>query len=354
MKSFSDHITEARGVKEKGWAHKSGKLVMTRIRPPYYPYHLQMIVMKPRVFGTTKEQINKHIKSHWDVRAHGSPKDKDKNLDILWDKALAGKIDREVTIEEFVMKQGWSRVVIDDGSSSIENVHITERQMHKIAKSIDKKYGSSVLFPESSAFFELTGKEFSEVIYNKLDWDYYIKTGKYTAPKRSEIGSTMAQFREEEEMKSFKKYITEKAAKLSATFPYKGAEWKDFRGLENPTEREITTLMKKTRFKEVRFVVDSKGKMWAWDTNDALHDEVIFGQTGQKYNGDYAKGMINFMTQHDLDDLDPDTSAVGKLHVMVLNTRTVGTDFALKNRTMKAIAKKINAKGKDRVYWGDV
>ena len=31
-------------------------------------------------------------------------------------------------------------------------------------------------------------------------------------------------------MKSFKHYITEKAAKLSATFPYKGAEWKDFRG----------------------------------------------------------------------------------------------------------------------------
>ena len=122
----------------------------------------------------------------------------------------------------------------------------------------------------------------------------------------------------DKEMKSFKQYITEKAAKLSATFPYKGAEWKDFRGLENPTEREIDALMKKTRFKEVR------------------------------------KGMINFMAQHDLDDLDPDTSAVGKLHVMVLNTRTVGTDFALKNRTMKAIAKKINAKGKERVYWGDV
>ena len=158
----------------------------------------------------------------------------------------------------------------------------------------------------------------------------------------------------DKEMKSFKQYITEKAAKLSATFPYKGAEWKDFRGLENPTEREITTLMKKTRFKEVRFVVDNKGKMWAWDTNDALHDEVIFGQTGQKYNGDYAKGMINFMTANELDDLDPDTSAVGKLHVIVLNTRTVGTDFALKNRTMKALAKKINAKGKERVYWGDV
>ena len=154
-------------------------------------------------------------------------------------------------------------------------------------------------------------------------------------------------------MKSFIQYITEKAAKLSSVAAYKGAKWEDFRGLEDPTEKEMITLMKKSSFKELRFVVDSKGKMWAWDTNNALHDEVIFGQTGQKYNGDYAKGIISFMTQHDLDDLNPDTSAVGKLHVIVLNTRTVGTDFALKNRTMKAIAKKINAKGKDRVWWKD-
>ena len=155
-------------------------------------------------------------------------------------------------------------------------------------------------------------------------------------------------------MKSFNQHITEKTAKLSATYGYKGAKWDDFRGLENPTEREIVTLMAKTKFKEVRWVSDAKGKMWAWDTNDALHDEVIFGQTGQKYNGDYAKGLISFTTQHDLDDLNPDTSAIGTLRVAVLNTRTIGTNFALKNRTMKIIAKKINSKGKDRVYWSDV
>ena len=50
-------------------------------------------------------------------------------------------------------------------------------------------------------------------------------------------------------MKTFKQYITEKPAKLSATFPYKGADWDDFRGLENPTEREIRALMKKSKFK---------------------------------------------------------------------------------------------------------
>ena len=156
-------------------------------------------------------------------------------------------------------------------------------------------------------------------------------------------------------MKSFKQYITEKPAKLSATFPYKGAKWEDFRGLENPTEREIRALMKKSKFKELRFLVDKKGKMWAWDTEDALHEPVVFAMTGQKYVGDYAKGMINLINP-DAEDGEKFsiTTKDGNLSVMVLNTRTVGDDFALKNKTLKALAKRVNAKGKDRVWWEGV
>jgi hypothetical protein len=151
-------------------------------------------------------------------------------------------------------------------------------------------------------------------------------------------------------MKSFQQYITEKPAKLSATFPYKGARWDDFRGVENPSEKEIIALMNKSRQKEIRFVVDGKGKMWAWDTNDALHDAVIFAQTGKKYNGNYAKGTVNFF------DVDSDKvfHKSGNLRIIIMNSRTVGTDFALKNRTMKALAKRINSKGDERVFWSDV
>mgnify|MGYP007063314715 CR=1 FL=1 len=144
-------------------------------------------------------------------------------------------------------------------------------------------------------------------------------------------------------MKSFQQYITEKPAKLSATFPYKGAEWKDFRGLENPTEREIITLMKKAKFKEVRWVSDAKGKMWAWDADDALHGAVIFAQTGIEPDvGDkrYVKG--SFKTSN------------GNIKVIVYNHQTVGSNFALKNKTLKALAKRINSKGEERVYWLEV
>ena len=151
-------------------------------------------------------------------------------------------------------------------------------------------------------------------------------------------------------MKSFKQHLTEKPSKLSATFPYKGAEWKDFRGLENPTEKEIIALMNKSRMKEVRFVVDGKGKMWAWDTNDALHDEVIFGQTGEKYDGDYAKGVIIFF------DVNSDKvyHKSGNLKVILHNSISAGSKFVFKNTTMKEFAKRINAKGDERVYWIDV
>jgi len=144
-------------------------------------------------------------------------------------------------------------------------------------------------------------------------------------------------------MRSFKQHITEKPVKLSATYGYKGAKWDDFRGLENPTEREIITLMKKAKFKEVRWVSDAKGKMWAWDADDALHGAVIFAQTGIEPDVDdkrYVKG--SFKTSN------------GNIKVIVYNHQTVGSNFALKNKTLKALAKRINSKGEERVYWLEV
>ena len=144
-------------------------------------------------------------------------------------------------------------------------------------------------------------------------------------------------------MKTFKQYITEKPAKLSATYGYKGAQWDDFRGLENPTEKEIITLMKKAKFKEVRWVSDAKGKMWAWDADDALHGAVIFAQTGIEPDVDdkrYVKGSFKTFN--------------GNIKVIVYNHQTVGSNFALKNITLKALAKRINSKGEERVYWLEV
>ena len=153
-------------------------------------------------------------------------------------------------------------------------------------------------------------------------------------------------------MKSFKQYITEKPAKLSATFPYKGSKWEDFRGLENPTERELVTFLKKSKSYELRFVISKEGLMWAWDSNHGLHEAVIFAMTGKRYDVHnlYAKGMIGFFDEgHD----GIGTMKEGNLKVWIMNTRAVGSDFALKNRTLKQLAKRINSTGDERVFWED-
>ncbi len=153
-------------------------------------------------------------------------------------------------------------------------------------------------------------------------------------------------------MKSFSQYITEKPVKMSASPPYKGAEWEEFRGLENPTERELVAIMNKSKFYQLRFTVDDKGKMWAWDSDEALHGAVIFGMTGQKDMNNYARGVIGYFDINDKSGATPHKS--GNLRVIIYNSRSVGTDFALKNRTMKAIAKRINDKGDDKVFWSDL
>jgi len=153
-------------------------------------------------------------------------------------------------------------------------------------------------------------------------------------------------------MKRFKQYITEKPAKLSATLPYKGSKWEDFRGLENPNERELITFLKKSKSFELRFVVSKEGLMWVWDSNHGLHEAVIYAMTGERYSVHnlYAKGLIGFL---DLEDEDARVHMKGNLKVWVMNERAVGPDFALKNKLLKALAKRINSAGKDKVYWSE-
>ena len=338
---------------EKGWAHKSGKIIVWK---GMKPFHIQYIVKNLSKFGLKEKEVLDVLEARFDS-SFGSPDPKEDAKKYLQELIAGTPYDRDPSIEYLAMKKGWCRVVLGK-FSSIGGYNI--QTIHQVAKQIDKKKGwtkgikSLELweYGESNGSIK-KGNVATTKMAGSLDNAYDIgiwADGGNADPQnvgrgRTEIGRTMAQFREWIE-------LTEKAAKLSSVAAYKGAKWEDFRGLENPTEKEMVSLMKKSSFKELRFVVDSKGKMWAWDTNDSLHEPVVYAMTGKKYDGDYAKGMINFMTANDLDDLDPDMEAVGNLHVMILNSR-LGTKFALKNRTLKALAKRINSKGKDRVWWKD-
>ena len=182
MKSFKQYITEAKKLRVKGWGHKSGKLVMTPIVGQYKPYHSQFLVNNLGKFGLKEKDIIDVLKDkHGDIPS----------AEKFFDRLSSGKADRDSDITNYMEELGWHSVVVDSGNNAIEGAMHNKKAIHKIAKALDKKYGADAIFPDNSAYIELGIDE----IYNKFDWKYYIKTGKFSSG-RTEIGQTMAQFRE--------------------------------------------------------------------------------------------------------------------------------------------------------------
>jgi hypothetical protein len=474
VKSFRQFISEAKGARQKGWGHTSGKLVVVNIRGGFRPYHVEILTNNPKAFGLKESMLLKILEKEYGI-------EEDQAQDML-DDLKSGRQDKEANIEHWMFKGGWAEIVIDDGNNSIYlGPTAKARDLHKVAKGINRKYSDKQLFPDPSAYLEVGGSYSAKETVDSLhDWRAYIKTGKI--PRRSEIGSTMAQFREGyghtlwidpkgkvhdmgdvannthyqwasnnwskyfgkgkiddkgnasgggnvydtpmqkgwarvrnhnreisvevdlrklnrpqkktlknvvdggrninrpmyidvwkknktsragdkayndyEEIsdflsESFRIPLEEKPAKLGATFPYKGAKYKNIRGLENPTEREVMALLSKAKRRALRWISDPKGRMLVWDAMDALHDEVAYAEGWKDpHHSDrdltYAKGSFEF---------EPDSKKIvsteGRLQVMHFNDRVVGSDFPLKNRLMKALAKRINEpiKSEKRIIW---
>ena len=185
MKSFKQYITEGKyPPRVKGWGNaKTGKLALTLIKGKYRPYHQQFAANNLNKLGLKEKDAIKYLNDTYTPPT-------DNHTKRMWKDIQDGRIDRDKAFEEFLNKNGWYSIVIDNGTSSIGDYKGTTRKYHKIAVAIDKKYGDS-MFQDESDFFEVG----TEDIHNKYDWNNYIKTKKVGG--RTEIGRTMAQFREE-------------------------------------------------------------------------------------------------------------------------------------------------------------
>ena len=199
MKEFKEYIPESKyPPRVKGWGNvKTGKLVLTPIKGEYRPYHQQFASNNLSKLGLKDKDAIAYIDDSY------GPPDEDDSKKLFQD-IQSGKIDRDKAFEEFLNNNGWHSIVIDDGTSSIGDYKGTLRKYHKIAVAIHKKYGDS-MFQSAGDYFEVGTTD----IHNKYDWNTYIKTKKISGG-RTEIGTTMAMFRGEERMKSFKEFMTEK------------------------------------------------------------------------------------------------------------------------------------------------
>ena len=176
--------------RSKGWIHISGKWNTWPHAKNLRPYHVEGVVKDPEKYGLTEKKIKeimaKNFGSKWD-----HPR-----VENAYNKLLSGRDDVNKAIYEHLFSKGWVKVILGGGMHGLEG---PLKNNHKVAKLIDKKYGEKSLFPKHYDFMEISDEHDRQQfdINNIYDWGEYLKTGKEPGKGRTEIGSTMAQFREE-------------------------------------------------------------------------------------------------------------------------------------------------------------
>jgi hypothetical protein len=187
MKSFKHHITEARKSLVKGWTLKN-KIVS--VTSDYGNYHIMQVTNKPSKFGLNDKKLLKILEDWYEDM---SAPNHEREAGIMLRKLKDGReIDNSPPIEEYLFKKGYCRFVIDKTHGSVEGQ--TEKECRDGAKILDDNY----LPYERSGFklFEIKPvRGRPKYITSKYDWNDWVE-GKKTGSKRSEIGSTMARFRE--------------------------------------------------------------------------------------------------------------------------------------------------------------
>jgi len=183
MKSFVQYITEKRQTYVKGWTLKNKINTSTTT---FSNWHIKQVANNLSKFGLNKRSLLKIIQDAWPDAPETFPNEHIEEL-------KNGLADNNVYIEEALQKKGYCMFVLDPTHGSISGWD--EKSARLGAKVLDDKY----LPFEKDGFklFEVkVAKGRDKYIKSKYDW-YTWLDGKKAAGKRTEIGSMMAQFREQ-------------------------------------------------------------------------------------------------------------------------------------------------------------
>ena len=192
MKSFAAYITEIGGsFRRKGWVNiKSGKMVLWAFRGrTIRPFHSEYVL----------NNVNKFFRGGEDrllttfANAFGFEPD-EMEAQSLWNDLKSGKVDRDSNLDSIMNEAGWRRVVFDEGISSIEanSPQDARKALNIVLKNVKWDEIQSLYIFDKGHLNDPTE------IYNPEDAAIYAKTGRL--PKRTEIGRTMAMFRDHIEL----------------------------------------------------------------------------------------------------------------------------------------------------------
>ena len=188
MKSFSRYLKEETSYRRKGYINvNTGKMVLFPFTGrSIRPFHTEYVL----------KNANKFIRGGEDALlrkfadASGFEPEDEETIS-MWVDIKTGKVDRDPNLDSILEKEGWRRVVFDEGISSIEPRDRREGQ--KLVKMIMDQIPWSKI--ENLNVYDKGHLNDMTELYSEDDAYNYIKTGRVV--RRTSIGRTMAMFRGE-------------------------------------------------------------------------------------------------------------------------------------------------------------
>ena len=199
MKSFKTYITESMGD-TKGWVNPKSKKAYSTER--MRPYHVEFIVRKPRDYGVSKKQILDYLEKKYDLMDALDPATEAKQA---YDDMLSGRIDIDRNIEVMAMKKGWYRVVGGTYGSIGGLRKPNDRELTAILNMMEDEgiigYGGGGTKEIGVEVFEPSDREDVNARVRYVDtldrsMTANLLRGRKRGDKQTEIGRTMAMFRE--------------------------------------------------------------------------------------------------------------------------------------------------------------
>jgi hypothetical protein len=210
MRSFLNHLLLSESLGElqrisgiRGvvafWLHpKTKKCIMTNvIRGSGGPWHATTVCREPRRFGVTEQMIKDSMKQHDAERYYFSDFEQDENT--FYKAVVDQKNDQSDGVVSLLSSRGWLQCYFDFPEKRVDL-----KGKHGFIKREDFRNGVEVcLFNMANVeSFRIVGmnNEWGFDEFPAADAELFIKSGRI--PQRTEVGRTMAQFREEISEKS--------------------------------------------------------------------------------------------------------------------------------------------------------